>query len=100
MAESARQGDLVSTGHGCDASTVLAAPSQGTVFVNGLLACRLGDSTVVHDILAEEICIPHTASIAGSSSSVYIAGILASRKGDSCDLGSISGGSTNVFIGG
>jgi uncharacterized Zn-binding protein involved in type VI secretion len=100
MPQSARQGDSVATGHLCDTVTVLAAPGQGSVFVNGILACRLGDLTVVHDILVGDECIPHVASISGSSSSVYIAGALAARNGDACDAGSITSGSSNVYIGG
>lgn len=100
MPQSARQGDSVATGHACDAVTVLAAPSQGSVFVNGILACRLGDLTVVHDVPAgDPPCLPHVAPISGSSSSVYIVGALAARLGDACDAGSITSGSSNVYIG-
>lgn len=96
MPQTARQGDSVSTGHNNVTTTVLAAPSQGSVFVNGILACRLGDMTVSHNILGT----PHVAPISGSSSSVYIAGVLAARLGDACDAGSITSGSPNVYIGG
>jgi uncharacterized Zn-binding protein involved in type VI secretion len=96
MPQSARQGDSVATGHASVTTTVLAAPSQGSVFVNGILACRLGDKTVSHNFLGT----PHVADISGSSSSVYIAGALAARLGDACDAGSITTGSSNVYIGG
>lgn len=99
MPESARKTDPVATGHACDTITELDTPGQNTVYVNELLACRLGDLTVVHDILVGVVCIPHVAPITSSSSTVYIAGILAARKGDSCDAGSIIGGSPNVYIG-
>jgi uncharacterized Zn-binding protein involved in type VI secretion len=99
MPQSARQGDSVATGHGCDTITVLAAPSQGSVFINGILACRLGDLTVSHDVLVSAVCTPHIAPISGSSSSVYIAGAKAARLGDACDAGSITTGSSNVYIG-
>jgi uncharacterized Zn-binding protein involved in type VI secretion len=100
MPQSARQGDSVATGHDCDTTTVLAAPSQGSVFVNGKLACRLGDLTVSHNIRVSGDCTPHVAPIIGSSSSVYIAGALAARLGDACDAGTITTGSSNVNIGG
>jgi uncharacterized Zn-binding protein involved in type VI secretion len=100
MPKSARQGDSVDTGHDCDATTILAAPSQGSVFVNGKLACRLGDKTVSHDIRVSGECEAHVAPITGSSSSVYIAGALAARLGDACDAGTITTGSSNVNIGG
>jgi uncharacterized Zn-binding protein involved in type VI secretion len=99
MPEAAREGDSVITGHLCDVTTTLDTPGQGTVFINGILACRLGDLTVVHDIKSVDACIPHTAPISGSSSTVYIAGILAARLGDACDAGLITSGSSNVFIG-
>lgn len=95
----ARQGDSVATGHLCDTTTSLAAPGQSTVYVNGILACRLGDSTVTHDILVGAVCVPHTATIGGSSSTVYVAGSLVARIGDGCDAGSITVGSSNVFAG-
>jgi uncharacterized Zn-binding protein involved in type VI secretion len=100
MPQSARQGDSVNTGHDCDAITVLAAPSQGSVFINGILACRLGDLTVSHNIRVSSVCTPHVAPISGSSSSVYIAGAKAARLGDACDAGTITTGSSNVYIGG
>jgi uncharacterized Zn-binding protein involved in type VI secretion len=99
MPASARKGDTVATGHLCDTVTSLDTPGQGTVYVNGILACRLGDLTVVHNINSGPICIPHTASISGSSSTVYIESVLAARLGDACDAGSITSGSSNVFIG-
>jgi uncharacterized Zn-binding protein involved in type VI secretion len=97
--EAARQGDSVSTGHACDGSTILSSPGQGSVFVNGVLACRITDLTASHLILVGDVCEPHVAPISSSSSSVYIEGLLAARKGDSCDAGSITSGSLNVFIG-
>lgn len=90
MAIAARQGDSVATGHGCDGSTTLAAPGQGTVRIEGALACRKGDLTVTHTIPAGDACVPHTASISGSSGTVSIVGAKAARVGDGCDAGSIS----------
>lgn len=99
MPAAARQGDSVSTGHICTTVTSLDTPGQSSVYINGILACRLGDSTVVHTYPVGEACVSHSAPITGSSSSVYIEGVLASRLGDSCDAGSIISGSPNVYIG-
>lgn len=100
MPEAARKTDSVATGHGCDAVTSLDTPSgNSTVYIEGQLAARLGDLTVVHNIPEGIPCVPHVASIGGSSGSVYIAGALAARKGDACDAGSITSGSATVIIG-
>ena len=99
MPAAARKGDSVATGHLCDTVTVLDTPGQGSVYINGILACRLTDRTVSHEVKSGSVCIPHTAPITGSSSTVYIVSKLAARLGDSCDAGSITGGSPNVFIG-
>jgi len=99
MPLAAREGDAVTTGHGCDGSTVLAAPSQGTVYIENQLACRLGDLTVSHAVPAGDACVPHTAPITGSSSTVYIENALAARLGDACDAGSISGSASLTYIG-
>lgn len=99
MPAAAREGDSVATGHLCDTVTTLDTPGQDSVYINGILACRLGDLTVVHDIKSGDACVPHTAPISSSSSTVYIVSALAARLGDSCDAGSITSGSSNVFIG-
>lgn len=96
----AREGDSVSTGHGCDGTTTLDTPSQGTVFVEGKLVCRKGDSTVSHAVPEGDGCGSHTATISGSSGTVKVAGVLVARVGDACDAGSISSGASTVFIGG
>ena len=100
MPLAARQGDTVSTGHGCDTTTTLAAPSQSTVFVADQLWCRLGDLTVSHDIPSGEDCVAHTASITGSSATVYVAGIKCARVTDGADAGTISASTqSTVFAG-
>jgi uncharacterized Zn-binding protein involved in type VI secretion len=95
----ARQGDTVSTGHGCDGTTTLDAPSQSTVKIEGQLVCRLGDLTVSHAVPSGDDCVPHTAPITGSSGTVKIAGALVARVGDACDAGSITSGAGTVSIG-
>lgn len=99
MPAAARQGDLVITGHICSGSTTLAIPTQFTVRINGKLACRKGDLTVVHTFPAGNQCVPHVASINAGSSTVRIAGKAAARVSDSADVGFISAGSPNVSIG-
>lgn len=99
MPLAAREGDAVSTGHGCDGSTVLDTPGQGTVWIENKLACRLGDLTVSHAVPSGDACVPHTAPITGSSGTVYIENVLAARKTDGCDAGSITGSASFTFIG-
>jgi len=99
MALAARQTDAVATGHGCDGSTILATPSQSTVFAEGLLWCRKTDLTVSHLVPSGEDCVAHVAAITGSSSSVYVEGLLCARKGDGCDAGSITGSAATVYAG-
>jgi uncharacterized Zn-binding protein involved in type VI secretion len=71
------------------------------VYINGLPACRVGDPTKELDTCDEGVW--KTGSIAGGSSKVKINDKGASRKGDSVNThtgsGSISAGSSNVFIG-
>ena len=99
MPAAARQTDAVSTGHLCDGTTTLAAPGQGTVYIENLLACRITDKTVVHEIKVGLVCVPHDAPITGSSDTVYIVNKKAARKTDGCDAGTITGGASTVFIG-
>lgn len=99
MALAARETDAVATGHGCDTTTKLDVPGQGTVFAEGLLWARLDDKTKSHDEPSGEDCVAHIASISGSSSSVYVEGVLCARKGDGCDAGSITGSAATVYAG-
>lgn len=100
MPLAARETDAVATGHGCAATTTLAAPSQTKIIIEGKLAARLADLTVTHDIKVGRDCDPHVAPIKESSSNVYIAGALAARKFDGCDAGSITGSAARTYIGG
>lgn len=90
--------DTISTGHGCDTTTVTDVGSS-TVLVNGYGVCRLGDSIKIHNINSGASCIPHTAYINSASSTVFANGIAIARKDDSADNGLITSGSTNVIIG-
>lgn len=100
MPLAARQGDTVSTGHGCDSTTTLAAPSQSTVFVAGKLWCRLGDLTVSHDVPSGLVCVAHTAPITGSSDTVFVAGIKCARVTDGADAGTISASTQGTVFAG
>lgn len=99
MPAASRKGDSLSTGHDCVGSTNLDTPGQGTVYINGILAARQGDSTVSHPIGAPA-CPPHVANVNVGSGSVNIEGSPAARVGDSTDAGVMTSGSSNVFIGG
>ena len=95
----ARQGDAVSTGHDCDSATVLAIPSQSTVFAEAKLWCRIGDRTVSHDILEGLLCVSHTAPINEGSGTVFVVGIGCARLEDGADAGSITGSAITVYAG-
>jgi len=96
-----RVGDSLSTGHGCDATTTIAAPNNdGTVHANGIDVIVVGAPTSPHTILAGEVCVPHSAQLNAGSSSVFINGIAVGRVGDSADAGAMITGSPNVFAGG
>lgn len=99
MPEAARVGDDVDTGHGCAATTTLAAADH-KVNIEGENALVVGDETVSHAFPPDPPCDPHTAPINEGSSKVTIGGVAAARKNDSCDAGIISSGSSKVTIGG
>jgi len=90
--------DTISTGHGCDATTVTNVGSS-TVFVDGIGACRMGDTIQIHTLPAGQTCVPHTAQINAGSSTVFVDGIAIARQGDSADAGNITSGSSTVFAG-
>ena len=95
-----RQGDLLSTGHGCAAVTVLSVPGQSTVLANGILVARQGDPTIVHIIGSNPPCNPHVAFVNVGSSTVFVSGSRVARIGDSTDLGAMIAGSPNIIVGG
>lgn len=95
----ARIGDAFTTGHPCDAVSVIAGGS-GNVFANGIGVARLGDASATHAIEVSLLCVPHTAAVASGSGTVFVNGIACARVGDAIDAGSISAGSGTVFAGG
>jgi uncharacterized Zn-binding protein involved in type VI secretion len=92
--------DTITTGHGCDATALIAGSLQTKVFVNTKLGAVQGDPIAPHTILAGAICVPHSAVVNAGSSKVFFGGIAAARIGDSADGGVIISGSSNVFAGG
>lgn len=88
--------DSISTGHGCDATTVTDEGSS-RVFVNGYGVVRSGDKTAVHLIPSGPSCVPHTVPLSSFSPNVYADGKNIGRKGDKYNGHTLTSGSTNVF---
>ena len=91
-----REGDPLSTGHGCDGTTVLASTLQPSVFANGILVAVVGTPTVSHTIPSGNSCVPHVAFLNSGSPSVTIGGVPVGRVGDSADAGAMTGGSPTI----
>lgn len=91
--------DSVSTGHGCDATTVTDQGSSD-VFVNKIGAVRSGDLCQVHLIPQGDLCVPHTVPLTSYSSTVFVNGKGIGRKGDAYSGHTVTSGSGNVFAGG
>ena len=101
MAGVTRTGDATTTGHGCDTTTTVIGPSTD-VFCNSKGVERKGDPTAAHTIpnsASPPVCVPHSSVINAGSGTVNVNGKPIARIGDSCDGGSITGGSSNVFAG-
>ena len=99
----ARVNDIINTGHGCDTTATIVVGSNN-VRINGRSATFQGADISSHTInnpSAPPACIPHPGQkVNRGSSTVKVNGKPMARIGDSADLGSIRGGSTNVFAGG
>ena len=96
-----REGDTLTTGHICVATTTLATPGQSKVFANGIKVARITDSTVSH-LFPPNVppCGSHTSTVKVGSSSVFVHSLAIARVGDSADAGAMTTGSCNVFAGG
>lgn len=92
-----REGDSLTTGHGCVSTTVLDTPDQNTVFANGILVARIDDPTVSHPF--PPTCSNHVSTVKQGSFTVFAAGKKIARVGDKADAGKITSGSPNVFAG-
>ena len=100
MPEASREGDSLSTGHGCVGSTVLDTPGQSKVYVENKLVARVGDPTVAHPNPPNPPCPDHVALVNAGSPNVRVVGIAVARIGDSADAGNMTSGSVNVFANG
>ena len=96
-----REGDSLTTGHICVATTTLATPGQSTVYANGILVARITDSTVSH-LFPPNVppCGSHTSTVKQGSETVFVAGRKCAREGDAADSGAMTSGSGDVFAGG
>ena len=99
MPEVSREGDTLSTGHGCTGETVLDIPTQYKVFIENKLVARVGDPTVPHSH-NPPLCPDHVANVNVGSSKVIIVNSPVARVGDSTDAGEMTTGSAKVIIGG
>jgi len=99
----ARETDTILTGHLCDTVSTIKPGTTGNsvnVFANNLgIACS-GDAITVHTTPSGPACVPHNAFTGQGSATVFIGGKSVNRISDPADLGSINGGSNNVFVGG
>ena len=96
-----REGDPLTTGHGCDSITNLATSLVRTVKANAIPGAVLGTPTVVH--LVPPIippCSSHASTLKAGSTNVKIGDIPWGRVGDSADAGSMISGSMNVLVNG
>ena len=91
--------DSISTGHGCDATTVTDQGSSD-VRVNSIGAVRAGDLCQVHLILVGDSCVPHTVPLTSYSGSVFVNSKGVGRQGDQYSGHTLTSGSGNVFAGG
>ena len=100
MPKVVRDGDTLSTGHGCTGTTTLGGDNQdGTVHANNIDIAVVGAPTVSHAFPPDPPCTPHTAQLNAGSSSVFINGIAVGRITDSADAGAMTTGSPDVFAG-
>lgn len=94
-----REGDTLSTGHGCTGETVLDTPTQTKVYIENKLVARVGDPTIAHSH-NPPLCPDHVANVNVGSAKVSIANSAVARVGDSTDAGAMTSGSAKVIIGG
>ena len=102
MPKVVREGDSLTTGHGCDGTTTLDTSNQGVnnVYANGILIARITDPTVSHPFPPNPPCAPHVANVNVGSPNVYVVGLKIARLDDSTDAGALIEGSPTVFANG
>lgn len=94
------QGDTLTTGHICSATTTLSTPIQNKVTIGGILVAIVGSPTVAHPFPPLPPCAPHVAYLNAGSAKVAIGGIPVGRIDDSADSGAMITGSAKVSAGG
>lgn len=84
-----------------DCSAMVRAVGSPNVLVNGIPWSRAGDPNTQHLLVAEPICLTHTAPIAIGSLTVRVNGRGAGRVGDILSgCTAVAEGSGDVFAGG
>ena len=96
-----REGDPLTTGHGCDSVTTLLLSPNKTTRANSIFCAVQGTITVTH-LVPPNVppCGSHAAFLNTGSSNVKIGGIPWGRVGDSADSGVMLPGSPNVLVNG
>ena len=95
-----REGDFLTTGHGCDGITNLAISLVRTVKANGINVAVLGTPTVPHAAPPSPLCPAHVKFLNQGSLNVRASNIPIGRLGHSADGGVMITGSTNVLVNG
>ena len=93
-----REGDPLTTGHGCDSVTTLLTSPNKTTRANSIFCAVQGTITVTH-LVPPNVppCGSHAALLNAGSPNVSIGGIPWGRVGDSADAGAMISGSLNVL---
>ena len=96
-----REGDPLTTGHGCDSLTTLLTSPKKTTRANSIFCAVQGTITVTH-LVPPNVppCGSHAAFLNTGSPNVSIGGIPWGRVGDSADAGAMISGSLNVLVNG
>ena len=91
MPKVVREGDELSTGHGCVGTTEIDTCNQSidNVYANGELINVVGAPTVSHAFPPDHPCNPHTAQLNVGAPNVFINNIKVGRHGDSADAGAM-----------
>ena len=94
-----REGDPLTTGHGCDSVTTLLLSPNKTTRANSIFCAVQGTITVTH-LVPPNVppCGSHAAFLNAGSPNVSIGGIPWGRVGDSADAGAMISGSLNVLV--
>ena len=95
-----RQGDPLTTGHGCTSVTTLSVSLVQNVKSNGIANAVVGTPTVGHTIGTPPFCVGHASILKQGSSTVKCGGIPWGRVADSADAGAMISGSMNVLVNG